>query len=145
MLCSIAQRRIAEQRDLYYVLVASHIQELANQPQAAAKIVVAQAAIKNRHRRLLLSACPFLRMCWVRSPEEDRHRRLRAGNNLVGEGLGAYIAQEFEEPDHEHVSFFNKNTLEQASIFEQLQSLANLGASESISRPFSDVAPCAPR
>jgi len=94
---------------------------------------IMQAAIKNRHRRYLLSACPFLRMCWVRSTEEDRYRRLRSGKNLVGEGLGALMASEFEHPDHEHVSIWNKDELEPALTFEQLQYLSSLAANESSS------------
>lgn len=114
-----------EQRDRYYAEVASRISEITSRLQGEARIVVAQAVIKNRHRRLLLGACPCVRLCWVRSTEEDRRRRLCAGNNLVNARLGAHMASEFEEPDHEHLTFSNSDSTDADTMRELLERLVS--------------------
>ena len=131
-----------EQRDRYYALVGARISELrvAAAARAAPRtLVVAQATLKNRHRRMLLSRCPYARMCWVRAAEGDVARRLRAGRNLVDAPLGARMAAEFEEPDHPHETIRNDDAAEAGELLATLASLVQEGPMEGPCSSSSEV------
>lgn len=82
-------------RDDFFVIVTRRIGELkAKHP----KLLLMQAAYKERHRALVVSDHPGLRMVWVDAPDELIAQRLQARGDTVSAQYASRIRANFEAP-----------------------------------------------
>jgi len=90
-----------EQRDYYAEVVAQRIGEV--RAVETRPLVVAQAMLKRRSRRIIAEAHPGLLFVRAAAEPDVLACRLRRGGNLVDENLGAWMAAELEVDDTDPV------------------------------------------
>lgn len=90
-----------EQRDRYAEVVAQHIREV--RAVETRPLVVAQAMLKRRSRKIIAEAHPALLFVRAAADPCVLASRLRRGGNLVDENLGAWMAAELEVDDMDPV------------------------------------------
>jgi gluconokinase len=84
-----------EMRDEFFAIVSQRIGELkALYP----KLLVMQAAYKERHRDLVEAQHPGLRLVWVDAPDELIARRLHARGDAVSAQYATRIRANFQTP-----------------------------------------------
>ena len=84
-----------EMRDNFFAIVTQRIAELRS---SHPKLLVMQAAYKERHRALVASHHPGLRMVWVDAPYELISQRLKARGDAVSAQYASRIRANFEAP-----------------------------------------------
>ena len=82
-------------RDEFFVIVSDRIRELKGR---YSKVLVMQAAYRERHRALVASEHPGLALVWVDAPDELITRRLRARGDVVSAEYATKIRANFEPP-----------------------------------------------
>ena len=82
-------------RDDYFAIVSKRIRELNTQH---AKLLVMQAAYKERHRAMVMSQHSSLSMVWVDAPESLIIERLKVRGDAVSAEYAARIRANFEAP-----------------------------------------------
>jgi gluconate kinase len=84
-----------QMRDDFFEVVCARISQLvALHP----KVLVMQAAYKNRHRALVMSRFPAAGLVWVDSPDDLITKRLRARGDIVSAEYAERIRANFEAP-----------------------------------------------
>ncbi len=84
-----------QMRDDFFAIVTQRISDLK---QKHPKLLVMQAAYKARHRALVVSHHPGLRMVWVDAPDELITDRLQARGDAVSAQYASRIRANFEAP-----------------------------------------------
>ncbi len=82
-------------RDEFFGIVSRRIGELK---QRYSKVLVMQAAYKERHRALVASEHPGLALVWVDAPDELITRRLQARGDAVSAEYATKIRANFQPP-----------------------------------------------
>ncbi|MEY4668106.1 MAG: hypothetical protein RL518_805 [Pseudomonadota bacterium] len=82
-------------RDEFFAIVSHRITELKERHP---KLLVMQAAYKERHRALVASNHPGLQMVWVDAPDELIAQRLHARGDSVSAQYASRIRVNFEPP-----------------------------------------------
>mmetsp|Transcript_7103 Transcript_7103/g.21902 ORF Transcript_7103/g.21902 Transcript_7103/m.21902 type:complete len:220 (-) Transcript_7103:1005-1664(-) len=88
-----------EQRDRFAQVIVERLGQLAGESHRP--VVVAQALVKRRHRRLVAASHPGLVFVRVTADDAEIERRLRRGANLVDHRLGAEMRRALELDDAE--------------------------------------------
>jgi gluconate kinase len=84
-----------QMRDEFFEIVTQRIGELK---EKYPKLLVMQAAYKERHRALVVSRHPGLHMVWVDAPDELISQRLQARGDAVSAQYASRIRANFEAP-----------------------------------------------
>ena len=84
-----------ELRDHFFAIVTQRIGELR---LTHSKLLVMQAAYKERHRAMVVSHHPGLRMVWVDAPDELISHRLQSRGDSVSAKYASRIRANFEAP-----------------------------------------------
>jgi len=82
-------------RDEFFEIVSQRIGELR---QKHPKVLVMQAAYKERHRAFVASEHPGLALVWVDAPDELIRRRLQARGDTVSAEYATKIRANFQPP-----------------------------------------------
>ena len=82
-------------RDDFFAIVCERIRELRGQHP---RLLVMQAAYKERHRAMVVSQHPGLRMVWVDAPDELIGERLKTRGDAVSAQYASRIRANFEAP-----------------------------------------------
>jgi gluconate kinase len=111
-------------RDQYYAAVGDKIEQLL---PSNARMVVAQATFRNKHRQLLIRRFPQMKMVWVQAERQLRQERLQWGCNRVDDELGLRMERDFEVPVHSHAVISNSRSAENSTdaLIEQLGKLVH--------------------
>ena len=105
-------------RDEFFALIARRIAELR---KIHPKLVVAQAAYKQRNRDYLSRAVPGLKFIWVRAPNELIIERLGRRGDWISPEYAAQIYRNFEPPKLPCLVIENDGG--EARVLDQLQRL----------------------
>jgi gluconokinase len=84
-----------QMRDDFFAIVTQRIRELK---EKYPKLLVMQAAYKERHRAMVVSHHPGLQMVWVDAPDELITHRLQARGDAVSAQYASRIRANFEAP-----------------------------------------------
>jgi gluconokinase len=82
-------------RDEFFTIVNDRIKKLK---EAYPKVLVMQAAYKERHRAFVASEHPGLALVWVDAPDELITQRLQARGDTVSEQYATKIRANFQPP-----------------------------------------------
>ena len=82
-------------RDEFFTIVNDRIKKLK---ETYPKVLVMQAAYKERHRAFVASEHPGLALVWVDAPDELITRRLQARGDTVSEQYATKIRANFQPP-----------------------------------------------
>jgi gluconate kinase len=82
-------------RDEFFLIVCRRIEELKKRHR---KLIVMQAAYKERHRALITSRFPDVKMVWVDAPQHLIEERLRARVGAASAEYANRIRANFEAP-----------------------------------------------
>jgi len=84
-----------QMRDDFFSIVTRRISDLKQQHP---KLLVMQAAYRERHRAMVVSHHPGLKMVWVDAPDELITQRLQARGDAVSAQYASRIRVNFEAP-----------------------------------------------
>ena len=84
-----------EMRDEFFTIVSGRIRELRETHQ---KVLVMQAAYKERHRAFVASEHPGVALVWVDAPDELITQRLQARGDAVSAEYATKIRANFQPP-----------------------------------------------
>lgn len=82
-------------RDEFFTIVSDRIRKLK---ESHPKVLVMQAAYKERHRAFVASEHPGLALVWVDAPDELITRRLKARGDTVSAEYATKIRANFQPP-----------------------------------------------
>jgi len=107
-----------EDREKFYDIVIDNIKKLK---KSFKNIVVSQALIKEKHRKMLLEKLPSIKFLWLQADKDIMAKRLLDREHFVSKNYADELDNLFEQP--KIVCDIIKNNSTEEAIINQLESI----------------------